>query len=109
MSSEADLGRSDGAGVSRRSFLQSSGGAATGLAVIVVPPAALFASTASAKETRLGGVVDPQGDVPSEPVMAYVHDATRGEVTVLSGTTQRTYRDPVLAQRLLDAARAQTA
>jgi hypothetical protein len=44
--------------------------------------------------------------VPSEPVMAYVHDAEKGEVTVLSGTVERTYRDPVLAKRLLDAAQA---
>jgi len=38
-------------------------------------------------------------------VMAYVRDAARGEVTVLSGTREVTYRDPELAARLLAAAR----
>jgi hypothetical protein len=37
--------------------------------------------------------------------MAYVRDAERGEVTVLSGTRETTYRDPALAQRLIDAGR----
>jgi len=38
--------------------------------------------------------------------MAYVHDADKGVVTVVSGTGEKTYRDPALAKRLLDAARA---
>jgi hypothetical protein len=112
MSSESDPGKSGGsgkAGLNRRSFLQNSGGMATGLAVIAVPPAALaLASPAVAKDFGLGKVVHPEGDVPSEPVMAYVHDAAKGEVTVMAGTTEKTYRDPVLVKRLLDAARAQT-
>jgi len=83
MSSGRDLGSVEG--VNRRSFLQSSGAVATGVAVTIVPGAAT-------------------GDMPREPVMAYVHNAQRGEVTVLSGTEERTYRDPVLAKRLLDAA-----
>ena len=33
--------------------------------------------------------------------MAYVHDALQGEVTVLAGTDQATYRDPSLDKRLL--------
>jgi hypothetical protein len=37
--------------------------------------------------------------------MAYVRDAARGEVTVLSGTRETTYRDPALAKKLIDAAR----
>ena len=32
--------------------------------------------------------------------MAYVHDAKHGVVTVVSGTTEKTYSDPALAQRL---------
>jgi hypothetical protein len=35
--------------------------------------------------------------------MAYVRDAERGEVTVVSGTTETTYHDPALVQRLLGA------
>jgi hypothetical protein len=33
-----------------------------------------------------------------------VHDAKHGVVTVVSGTTEKTYSDPALAKRLLDAA-----
>ncbi len=110
MSTERDAGMPGAKGVNRRSFLQSSGGVATGLAVTVVPSAAVvLASPAavSAKE-RLGEPVHPSGDVPQETVMAYVHDAEKGHVTVVSGTSERTYRDPVLAKRLLDAARSHT-
>jgi hypothetical protein len=46
----------------------------------------------------------PSGAAPPEPVMAYLRDAARGEVTVMSGTTETTYKDPILAQRLVDAA-----
>ncbi len=109
MSSENDAGKPAGKGVSRRSFLQTSGGVATGLAVTTVPSAALALASpalASSSTDKLGERVHPTGDVPSEPVMAYVHDAEKGEVTVLQGTVEKTYRDPVLAKRLLDAARA---
>lgn len=106
MSTERDPGQAEDQGVNRRSFLQSSGGVATGLAVVTVPPAALaLAAPAAAKDGRPAQRVHPQGDLPDEPVMAYVHHPGRGEVTVVSGTTERTYRDPALAKRLLDAAR----
>ena len=36
--------------------------------------------------------------------MAYVRDADRGEVTVMAGTSETTYRDPALVQKLLGAA-----
>jgi hypothetical protein len=49
-------------------------------------------------------VAKPSSRAPREPVIAYVRDAARGEVTVLSGTTETTYRDRALVQRLLDAA-----
>jgi hypothetical protein len=37
-------------------------------------------------------------------VVAYVRNAKRGEVTVMSGTREVTYRDPALVKRLLKAA-----
>jgi hypothetical protein len=37
-----------------------------------------------------------------------VHDAKNSVVTVVSGTGERTYRDPALAKRLLDAAGSRT-
>jgi len=109
MSSDSDYGKADGGGLDRRSFLRSSGGVATGLAVTMVPGAAAGLALPAAASAKTGELVHPTGDMPSEPVMAYVHNAERGEVTVLSGTAERTYRDPVLAKRLLDAARTQTA
>jgi hypothetical protein len=37
-------------------------------------------------------------------VVAIVRNASLGEVTVLSGTTEKTYRDRMLVKRLLKAA-----
>ena len=109
MSSELDTGGEGQKGFNRRSFLRTSGGVATGIAVTVLPSGvvALAApAAAGAKEEPAGQRVDASGDVPKEPVMAYVHDADKGVVTVVSGTGEKTYRDPALAKRLLDAARA---
>jgi hypothetical protein len=99
-------------GTSRRTFLRTSGGVATGIAVTVLPTGmvALAApAIADAKSAPAAALVHPEGDVPAETVMAYVHDADRGVVTVVSGTAERTYRDPALAKRLIDAARPQSA
>jgi hypothetical protein len=111
MSSELDAGGASPQGHSRRTFLRTTGGVATGIAVTVLPTGVVALAgpaTASAKDQRVHAV-DPEGDVPKETVMAYVHDADKGHVTIVSGTGERTYRDPDLARRLLDAARAQTA
>jgi hypothetical protein len=90
--------RTDGGGVTRLSFIKRSAGVAAGAAAIGVPAAAAIAD-------QSGKVVDkPSSRSPKEPVMAYVRDADRGEVTVLAGTTETTYRDPSLVKRLLSAA-----
>jgi hypothetical protein len=106
MSSEHHAAQPSARGLNRRSFLRNSGGVATGLAVTIVPGAAVALAAPAAANAKPGQQVDPTGDVPGEPVMAYVHNAKNSEVTVVSGTDERTYRDPVLAKRLLDAARA---
>jgi hypothetical protein len=105
MSSEHDADDPARKGVNRSSFLHTSGGVATGIAVTVLPTGvvALAAPAADDKEPSPRRV-DPDGDVPEETVMAYVHDAKQGVVTVVSGTTEKTYSDPALAKRLLDAA-----
>lgn len=36
--------------------------------------------------------------------MAYIRDEVRGEVTIVAGTSEMTYRDPALVKRLLAAA-----
>jgi hypothetical protein len=44
--------------------------------------------------------------VEKEPVVVYVRDAARGEVTVMHGEKATTYRDRGLVRQLLKAARA---
>jgi hypothetical protein len=105
-------GASDAAaieGSSRRVFLQSTAGAVTGAAVVLATPKvasiALEASSPGSAGAARAVVTKPSAPPPREPVTAYVRDADRGEVTVMSGTRETTYRDHVLAKRLLDAAR----
>jgi hypothetical protein len=95
-------GDSKGKGVqmdslSRRRLLVSAG-AATGTAAIAAAPAVAAAAL------EHGEVTDPSGPPPEEAVIAYVRDPKRGEVTVMSGTRELTYRDPALVKRLLKAA-----
>lgn len=92
----ADEQAQDG-GVTRLSFIKTTAGVAAGAAAIGVPVAIRSGETATE-------VAKPSSAAPGEPVMAYVHDAQRGEVTVMSGTRETTYRDPALVKRLLKAA-----
>jgi hypothetical protein len=83
--------------LSRRGFLKTAG-VATGAAAISASPAVAAAMDPGAVETM------PTGKVPHEPVIAIVRDEGLGEVTVLSGTTEKTYKDRALVKRLLKAA-----
>jgi hypothetical protein len=83
--------------VSRRSFLKTAG-LATGAAALTASPAVAAAVEGNALETT------PSGPLPHEPIVAVIRDADRGEVTVLAGRTEKTYRDKVLVRRLLKAA-----
>jgi hypothetical protein len=86
--------------VDRRAFIIKGGAGVTAGAAAIAVPAAL----------RGGGdeerprAVEPSGPTPSEPITAYVRDSERGEVTVIAGTAETTYRDPSLVKRLLAAA-----
>jgi hypothetical protein len=92
-------------GMSRRSFIKASAGVATGAAAVGVPAAAALGIPAAALAGQAKAVaVTPTSSAPEEPVMAYVHDAQRGEVTVLAGTSETTYRDSALVKRLLEIA-----
>jgi|SRR5215471_4091896 len=84
--------------LSRRSFLKGAG-LATGAAIIGASPIAASAATEEAPEL----VAHPSA-LPKEPLVAYVRDARKSEVTVLHGTDEVTYRDPALTKRLLKAA-----
>jgi hypothetical protein len=96
-------------GTSRRAFLQGTAGAAAGAAVILATPKvasiALDAPGSSVPVESKPVITKPSGPAPYEPVTAYVRNADHGEVTVMSGKREVTYRDPVLVKRLLDAAR----
>lgn len=91
-------GTGNDGGVTRLSFIKASAGAATGAAIAAVPAAATGASESEAT------VTEPTTPNPREPVIAYVRDAERGEVTVMAGTRERTYRDSALVKRLMKAA-----
>ncbi len=82
--------------VSRRSFLKTAG-VATGAAAVAASPVSA-ALQPNAVETP------PVAPMPHEPIIAIIRDAQKGEVTVLSGKTEKTYVDKVLVKRLLKAA-----
>lgn len=96
--------RPDQGSVNRRGFLRTSAVAAGGVAATATPFAAM-ATSASAAALAPARPVHPSTAAPAEPIIAYLRDAASSEVTVMSGTFETTYRDPVLAKRLLDAAR----
>jgi len=85
--------------LSRRSFMKIAGGAA-GAAALAGAPSIARAAVGEEGATR----THPTAEVPEEPIVAYVRDAARGEVTVTDGTAEHTYRDRALVQRLLRAA-----
>jgi hypothetical protein len=89
--------------LTRRSLLAGSVGVASTLAVSGALPAGAAAASAAPAP------IEPPGTpIPAEPVIAYVHDAKRGEVTVISGHRELTYHDPELAARLIAAAPTST-
>jgi len=91
---------------SRRNLLRASAGAA-----IAVPMAALGSSVAAAAPSSVGSAphasadgLDAQG-----PVMFCVHDAQRGQVSILHGTTEVIVQDRQLVARIVTAARSSQA
>lgn len=88
--------------LSRRSFMKVAGAATGAAAVAAVPPLARAALEPEGEQ------VEPTALLPREPVVAYVRDAARGEITVVSGTREATYRDSTLVKRLLKAAQRQS-
>jgi hypothetical protein len=90
--------KTEGAGVTRLSFIKTSAGVAAGVAAASVPIATAQAREQAAVETR------KSSRMPPHPVTAVVRNAKQGEVTVLSGTGAKTYRDKALVKRLLAAA-----
>jgi hypothetical protein len=77
--------------VTRLGFMRSSAKAVAGATAI----GAIVASQAEARE----------GEPGTEPVVAYVKNPRRGEVSVMSGNREVTVKDRELAARLARAAR----
>ena len=85
---------------SRRSLLRVSAGAA-----VAVPMAALGSTTASAGTPATGlPARSAVAALPDEPVMFCIHDAQRGEVSILHGANEVIVRDRQLVARILTAA-----
>lgn len=93
----SDAGPVDG-GITRLSFIKTSAGVAAGVGATAIGVPAVAGAVEGGVQT------DPSGPNPSEPVFAYVRDAARGEVTVIRGTNETTYRDRKLVKRILAAA-----
>jgi hypothetical protein len=88
-------------GVTRLAFIKGSAGVAAGAAIVGAPAIALERSGAG--KHAPAEVVTSPSPTPREPVMAYIRDPDVGEVTVVSGTGETTYRDPALVKRLMAA------
>ena len=77
--------------VTRRGFVKSSAGAAAGVTVI----GALAAEQAEARAEGAG----------KEPIVAYVSNGRKGDISLMSGDREKTIRDRDLAARIARAAR----
>ena len=84
--------------VTRRAFLQTSVGAATGVAAAGAVGLATNGLVASI-------VGEAHAPAAKDAVVAYVRNGSKGEVTLLVGEREITARDPVLVSRMLRAAR----
>lgn len=83
----------------RRGLMRASAGAA-----IAVPIAALSHSADAAAPTGLeGDALAGLADATGGPVMFCIHNAQRGEVSILQGTREVVVRDRLLVRRILRA------
>ena len=85
--------------MNRRSFVKVAGAASGAAALVAAPPLARIAAGGGS-----GQAIEPTTGVPDEPLVAYVRDVERGELTVVAGTRETTYRDRALVQSLSRAA-----
>ena len=78
--------------LTRRNFVKSSAGAAVGLTTI----GALSVEAAGAEAKVAPG---------TQPVVAFVRNPSKGEISLMSGDREVTVRDPKLAARITRAAK----
>ena len=94
---------------SRRNLLRAGAGAAVGAAVAVPMTALSGSATAAelAEPAEFSGLSGGGGGADGAgigPVMFCVHDAQRGEVSILHGTNEVIVTDRQLVNRILQAA-----
>ncbi len=87
--------------VSRRTFIKQVSVGAAGVAAV----GALGMPQAGAHTPSRARADESAADTGAEPVMAFVRDRKRGEVTLLVGHREIVHRDPELVRRMLRAAR----
>ena len=89
--------------LSRRDFLQKSSiGVVAGATMIGA--LASEVQPAAAANRAAGSVTGTTKRATSDPVVAYVRDGRRGEVSIMVGDREVVRRDPELVRRLLHAA-----
>lgn len=88
--------------LSRRDLLRASAGAA----IVAVPMAALAGPSAHAAITDADETASTHAFDAKGPVMFCVHDATRGEVSILHGTSEVVVTDRRLVNQIMKAAGA---
>jgi len=88
-------------GITRLSFIKTGATMAAGVGAAAIGAKGVADAAAG---LEAGTQTVPTAPNPPEPVMAYIRDAQRGEVTVMRGTSETTYRDRALVRRLLKAA-----
>lgn len=86
--------------LTRRGFIHTSVGAATGLAA---------AGALGAAPQLAGALVKPSPATPlangsPQPMVAYVRDASRGEIALMVGDREVSYHDSEVVARLIKAA-----
>jgi hypothetical protein len=86
--------------VTRRGFIHTSVGAAAGLAA---------AGALGAAPRVAGALVTPSRSTPlakgaPQPMVAYVRDASRGEIALMVADREVTYHDSEVVARLIKAA-----
>ena len=87
--------------LSRRDLLRASAGAA----IVAVPMIALAGPSASASTTDTDADLDSSVALASSgTVMFCVHDAARGEVSILHGTSEVIVQDRRLVAQIMKAA-----
>ncbi len=94
-----DLGKR----IPRRSLLAKSAAGLAAAGAVAAVPAFVFKPDASGES---GAVASADGANSFDtPIVAYVHDASKGEVAVMFGTNEVVINDPKLVARLLGATR----